>query len=570
MQRNKNNYWNLYVKNSEFDFYRDSITQKGKNVYINKTLELEHNFILRNGSNTWRAFGSGGQSGFLKVATIKINSGYANQPISLNVSQRGRDMISTLNILFSNTSHNDPDVVSFLKVGKIQSFLHKVGTGVWDLYIEKSESYDHIDIFNVQSGFYNKDNNRVVIEWKDELITTVPSGCKHAKYNESGRNFNGRPVCINDDGVLEVGKYLDFHGGDTWTADYDGRISCDGEHFFFGKPLVPDKANTLNLGAASHPWHIGYINHLFANEIRNKGKTTVNSQNTYNGYWMEVAYAVITGQYQDAVGVFEFLDQGNGTNIPVYANIIFRVKQQAAMGQSPACGLYMIGNYSATDNNCFKAVVTENSSSRTVVRLYYKCTNTYSQMTTGLTRVCGSGGELKISENATPTQNLPGGSQISVNFLSSFSEIVRCRGLVPITNNAHDVGTSSNRVRTFYSVNALNTSDERYKENIEYVDTKRNDEAKGLHEFYKNDFKLATYNYVGQEHKEYGFIAQDFARSSIGENLVIDNEEGYMYSIGSYISSIAGALQYEIKLRDKQIEELMEKVSLLENSSNKE
>ena len=132
------------------------------------------------------------------------------------------------------------------------------------------------------------------------------------------------------------------------------------------------------------------------------------------------------------------------------------------------------------------------------------------------------------------------------------------------------MGTSSNRVRTFYSVNALNTSDERYKENIEYVDTKRNDEVKGLHEFYKNDFKLATYNYVGQEHKEYGFIAQDFARSSIGENLVIDNEEGYMYSIGSYISSIAGALQYEIKLRDKQIEELMEKVSLLENSSNKE
>ena len=137
--------------------------------------------------------------------------------------------------------------------------------------------------------------------------------------------------------------------------------------------------------------------------------------------------------------------------------------------------------------------------------------------------------------------------------------------VIPDGNNTYTCGGSSNRWSTVYAVNAFNTSDERYKENIEYVDTKRNDEAKRLHEFYKNDFKLATYNYVGQEHKEYGFIAQDFARSSIGENLVIDSEEGYMYSIGSYISSIAGALQYEIRLRDKQIEELVNKVSSLEN-----
>lgn len=139
---------------------------------------------------------------------------------------------------------------------------------------------------------------------------------------------------------------------------------------------------------------------------------------------------------------------------------------------------------------------------------------------------------------------------------------------IPDGNNTYTCGSSSNRWSTVYAVNALNTSDERYKENIEYVDTKRNDETKELHEFYKNDFKLATYNYVGQEHKEYGFIAQDFANSNIGRNLVVNNEEGYMYSIGSYISSIAGALQHEIKLRDKQIEELMERISRLENFSN--
>ena len=51
----------------------------------------------------------------------------------------------------------------------------------------------------------------------------------------------------------------------------------------------------------------------------------------------------------------------------------------------------------------------------------------------------------------------------------------------------------------------------------------------------------------------------------VGETLIIkDEENGDMYSTGSYISSVAGALQYEINLRDKQIEKLENRLEKLE------
>jgi hypothetical protein len=74
-----------------------------------------------------------------------------------------------------------------------------------------------------------------------------------------------------------------------------------------------------------------------------------------------------------------------------------------------------------------------------------------------------------------------------------------------------------------------------------------------LHSFYKSDYQLATYNYIGQEQQEYGFITQDMYDNSVGETLIIRNENGDMFSINSYISTVAGALQYEINLRDEQI-----------------
>jgi hypothetical protein len=142
----------------------------------------------------------------------------------------------------------------------------------------------------------------------------------------------------------------------------------------------------------------------------------------------------------------------------------------------------------------------------------------------------------------------------------------------PGASNNYDLGTSNLRWKTIYAVNALNTSDMTHKENISYValsnkvrSGEENITQEDLHNFYKSDYLLATYNYIGQEQAEYGFITQDMYDNIVGESLIIRNDSGDMFSINSYISSIAGALQYEINLRDQQIAALLERIEALEN-----
>ncbi len=143
----------------------------------------------------------------------------------------------------------------------------------------------------------------------------------------------------------------------------------------------------------------------------------------------------------------------------------------------------------------------------------------------------------------------------------------------PSTNGTHDSGSSSFRWRTIYAVNALNTSDVTYKENITPINeygiqtmsldnenTINNDEItlSDMREFIKDECDLYKYNYKEQEHEEIGFIAQDIVETKVGRKLIIGEENvdgGYMYSQGTYMGIIVGALKEEINIRDKELEE---------------
>lgn len=152
-------------------------------------------------------------------------------------------------------------------------------------------------------------------------------------------------------------------------------------------------------------------------------------------------------------------------------------------------------------------------------------------------------------------------------------------------NGQHDLGGSSHRWRTVYAVNAFNTSDVSYKENLKLIEdkndkiitlsnddiTEENITLNDMREFIKDECDIYRYNYIGQENEEYGFVAQNIAESKVGSKLVVDTNEGYMYSTGTYMGIIVGALKEEIKVRDIELEEqkqingeLNDKVSELE------
>nr|WP_302417104.1 phage tail spike protein [uncultured Romboutsia sp.] len=168
-----------------------------------------------------------------------------------------------------------------------------------------------------------------------------------------------------------------------------------------------------------------------------------------------------------------------------------------------------------------------------------------------------------------------GGKPILMEYLGSELKIyptVITGKMYPSYNNGLDLGQSTHRYRTVYSVNSLNTSDRSYKENIEYLNSnigisKLNEDITllDMHEFIKNDLHLAKYNYIDQKHKEFGFIADDIVCTKVGSKLIIGKKGEYSYSVGSYISVIVGALKTEINIRDNQIKILEERISKLEN-----
>ena len=92
--------------------------------------------------------------------------------------------------------------------------------------------------------------------------------------SQSGNRWGVVPF-IDTSGVLEAGKFIDFHTSDTTTSDNNGRIECDGTNFKFSKNLLPVSGE--DLGSSSARWSNLYVNDL---KLSNKGK-----QNDVDGTW---------------------------------------------------------------------------------------------------------------------------------------------------------------------------------------------------------------------------------------------------------------------------------------------
>ena len=154
------------------------------------------------------------------------------------------------------------------------------------------------------------------------------------------------------------------------------------------------------------------------------------------------------------------------------------------------------------------------------------------------------------------------------------------------------LGMSGMRFHTIFLVNSPNiSSDERVKTDIHYLGEQEKSQiingrstinmditTEDMYDFIKDDLKLASYRYNNNLDRnitsvDYGFIAQDILYTKVGSEIVqladkedLDSELAYNQS--NYISTIAGALQEEIKIRDKQIDDLQNQINKLKEILN--
>jgi len=103
------------------------------------------------------------------------------------------------------------------------------------------------------------DNNSGTTNASDLSSGTIPSARIHRP--ESGDWFDGTPV-VGSDGVMEIGRYIDFHNTDTTTNDYDVRLDNSGSN----QLDIQTGVGYIRLGPQNEHWSHIYTDrqgHLF-------------------------------------------------------------------------------------------------------------------------------------------------------------------------------------------------------------------------------------------------------------------------------------------------------------------
>lgn len=161
------------------------------------------NMIMRKGYNVSSSDGQSGVSGYVLSARITITGSYITCPIEFKIINRNAKSSMHIFIRFMNASTNDPDISTFIFYGDERlAYLYKSATGVWDLYIHKSEPYDTIAITDVDTHFGFMGN--VNITYPGTLVSNVPTGSIQCVRSFQSSTSDG----LTDTGKAQIKSYI--------------------------------------------------------------------------------------------------------------------------------------------------------------------------------------------------------------------------------------------------------------------------------------------------------------------------------------------------------------------------
>ena len=188
---------------------------------------------------------SGGTAGYFYFARCVITQAYANKPITFSVANRGIDE-TNVELRFANQNGTDPALTIFKKTGKANVYIVKADTSTWDLYVQKTESYDQATFNKFSMNGYD---SKFTWTWKDTTVTSLPSG-----YRSAG-----------DATEIIVGTQTAATGAWTGVASFDQLV--DGQEITYWLPYNGSGNATLNL-TLSNGTTTGAINCYYSGASR--------------------------------------------------------------------------------------------------------------------------------------------------------------------------------------------------------------------------------------------------------------------------------------------------------------
>ena len=193
-----------------------SLSQKGANTLYNSLLSHINNTLVHSAS------GTSGTSGYVKILRLKVTSAYANRPVSFEFRRRSDRVPTNVSLEFLNANSVDPVIDSFNYYGYCSAvYVVKADTSTWDIYIQKSESYDTIYITRfskVDSGityiFLNEHFNEIPTDYRQVALAPLgyaASSHTHTKTQISDFTHTHTKSEITD--FSHTHSYLPLSGG---------------------------------------------------------------------------------------------------------------------------------------------------------------------------------------------------------------------------------------------------------------------------------------------------------------------------------------------------------------------
>ena len=196
----------------------DEITQNSLDSWNNKFDKtggvVTGKALFKQGTGVIKLNGGSGTVGFMHVARIKISNNYQNQPITFSIHQRN-GVYGMLVIIFKSINGIDPDLQYIHKIGNMNAYIYKSDTSTWELYLQKVEAYDCIDIIELNKGGYM---DGTAVTWIDETVAALPTG--NIQATTEYLNVNVAKATQDSDGKQINTTYV--KKGMTW-AELEGK-----------------------------------------------------------------------------------------------------------------------------------------------------------------------------------------------------------------------------------------------------------------------------------------------------------------------------------------------------------
>lgn len=214
--------------------------------------------VMSKGSYVHYAGAEAGQSGYIDIATIKINGAWQDTPIKFEVFRRDNNKSTVLYLKFKGAEDADTSVDTFYYEGSGSSSdfaIVKSSTSTWHLFIKKTTAYDNIGIAEYATNFSYM--SHFIITWTNTYAASLPSGAKTATLNNAASSTAGT-LTVQFNGSTNK----TFNGSSSQTVNITpsaiGAAASSHTHNYAGSSSAGGAATSAaklntNAGSATQP-----------------------------------------------------------------------------------------------------------------------------------------------------------------------------------------------------------------------------------------------------------------------------------------------------------------------------